>query len=206
MERHLQRNLEILSAVGEGGATTQRALAARLGIALGLVNLYLRRLARKGYIKVTEFSEKPYARKRLRYLLTPKGITEKTRLTYAYMDRSLAQYRLARQALRDALADLAQQGRKRVALYGTGEAAELAYLTLREYGVEPVGVFGNGAPATFLGGAARDWREIVTEDVDAVVIATFDKPHVHTPALLALGIPAEKLITLRPASRHNGPR
>ena len=63
MERHLQRNLEILSAVGEGGATTQRALADRLGIALGLVNLYLRRLARKGYIKVTEFSEKPYRRK-----------------------------------------------------------------------------------------------------------------------------------------------
>lgn len=207
--RHLERNLEILTAVGEGGATTQRALAARLGVALGLVNLYLKRLAHKGYIKVSEFPEKPSARKRLKYLLTPKGLTEKTRLTYAYMDRSLAQYRLARHALRDALGDLAEQGKKRVALYGTGEAAELAYLTLREYGLEPIGVFsvfsGDG-PATFLGAPARDCRELAAEEVDAVVIATFDKPHVHTPALLALGLPAEKLVPLRTAAREHGSR
>jgi DNA-binding MarR family transcriptional regulator len=206
MERQLERHLEILTAVGEGGATTQRALAERLGVALGLVNLYLKRFAKKGYIKITEFPEKPYARKRLKYLLTPKGIAEKTRLTYAYMDRSLGQFRLARHALREALADFPQQGRKRVALYGTGEAAELAYLTLRELGLEPVGVFANGGPATFLGAPARDWRELSLEDVDAIVIATFDKPHLHTPALLALGIPAEKLVALRPSPREHGSR
>lgn len=206
MERQLERDLEILTAVGEGGATSQRALAARMGVALGLVNLYLKRLAHKGYIKVTEFPEKPYARKRLKYLLTPKGIAEKTRLTYAYMDRSLAQYRLARQTLRETLADLHRQGKKRVALYGTGEAAELAYLTLREFGLEPVGVFADGGSATFLGAAARDRRELLDEDLDAIVIATFDKPHVHTPALVALGLPAEKLVTLRPSPREHGAR
>lgn len=177
-----------------------------MGVALGLVNLYLKRLAHKGYIKVTEFPEKPYARKRLTYLLTPKGIAEKTRLTYAYMDRSLAQYRLARQTLREALADLQSQGKKRVALYGTGEAAELAYLTLREFGLEPIGIFAAGGPATFLGEAARDSRELANEDLDAVVIATFDKPHVHMPALVALGLPAEKLVMLRPSSREHGAR
>ena len=206
MERQLERDLEILTAVGEGGATSQRALAARLGVALGLVNLYLKRLAHKGYIKVTEFPDKPHARKRLRYLLTPKGLAEKTRLTYAYMDRSLAQYRLARQALREALVDLHEHGRKRVALYGTGEAAELAYLTLREFGLEPVGVFAADRSATFLGEPTRDVAELAGEDVDAVVIATFDKPHVHTPALVALGLAAEKLVMLRPSSRAHGPR
>ena len=55
MERQLERDLEILTAVGEGGATSQRALAARMGVALGLVNLYLKRLAHKGYIQVIEF-------------------------------------------------------------------------------------------------------------------------------------------------------
>ena len=204
MERQLERDLELLTAVGEGRATSQRALAARMGVALGLVNLYLKRLAHKGYIKVTEFPEKPYARKRLTYLLTPKGMAEKTRLTYAYMDRSLAQYRLARQMLREALVELQQQGKKRVALYGAGEAAELAYLTLREFRLEPVGVFTAGPPTTFLGEPVRDDRELATEEVDAVVIATFDKPHVHTPALLALGIPAEKLVMLRPSPREHG--
>jgi hypothetical protein len=177
-----------------------------MGVALGLVNLYLKRLAHKGYIKVTEFPGKPYARKRLTYLLTPKGMAEKTRLTYAYMDRSLAQYRLARQTLREALVDLQQQGKKRVALYGAGEAAELAYLTLREFRLEPVGVFAAAPPATFLGEPVRDYRELAREDLDAVVIATFDKPHVHTPALVALGLPPEKLVMLRPSAREHGAR
>src|SRR5215510_9592761 len=70
MERRGERELEILTAIAEGESTTQRALAARLGVALGLTNLYLKRMAKKGYIKVAEFPHRPAARKRLRYLLT----------------------------------------------------------------------------------------------------------------------------------------
>jgi DNA-binding MarR family transcriptional regulator len=201
MGRQQERNLEILAAIGEDNALSQRALSERLGVALGLTNLYLKRLVTKGYVKVTEFSEKPAARKRLRYLLTPKGLAEKTRLTYAYMDRSLAQYRLARQTLRTALSTLthASNGRvKRLALYGTGEAAELAYLTLKEFGLEPIGIFSTVPGGTFLGMPVRDCRELSGDDFDAVVVATFDRPKNHVPALEALGIPAEKLLTLQP--------
>ena len=55
MDRHDARALEILTAIEEGRPLSQRALAERLGIALGLVNLYLRRMSRKGYVKITEF-------------------------------------------------------------------------------------------------------------------------------------------------------
>jgi DNA-binding MarR family transcriptional regulator len=127
MPRDHERNLEILTAIGEGEHLTQRALAQRLGVALGLANLYLTRLASKGHIKITDFPRKPSTRKRLRYLLTPKGIAEKTRLTYEYMGRSLRLYRSARETLREALSHLPQNGMKRIALYGVGEAAELAY-------------------------------------------------------------------------------
>ena len=82
MERQHERDLEILTAIDEGEPLTQRALAQRLGVALGLANLYLKRLAVKGSIKIVEFPRKPAARKRLRYLLTPTGMAEKTRLTY----------------------------------------------------------------------------------------------------------------------------
>src|SRR3990172_738913 len=95
MERSEERHLEVLTVIGEADSLTQRALAQRLGVALGLTNLYLKRLAHKGFIKVVEFPRKPKARRRLRYLLTPRGLAEKTRLTYQYMDRSLALYRLA---------------------------------------------------------------------------------------------------------------
>ena len=64
MPRDHERNLEILTAIGEGRPLTQRALAERLGVALGLTNLYLKRLATKGYIKIVDFPRKPAARKR----------------------------------------------------------------------------------------------------------------------------------------------
>jgi DNA-binding MarR family transcriptional regulator len=206
LERETRRELEILTAIDGGHAPSQRVLAERLGVALGLTNLYLKRLVRKGYVKISEFPRKPLARKRLRYLLTPKGIAEKTRLTYEYMDRSLSLYRLARETLRDALSHLPQNGLKRIALYGTGEAAELAYLTLKEFGLEPVGIFARDPGETFLGMPVRDYRDLAIAEVDAIILATFDKPKLHVPELTALGIPAEKLLTLYPLKKSNGSR
>jgi DNA-binding MarR family transcriptional regulator len=116
MERQVQRDLEILTAISEGTSLTQRDLSQRLGVALGLTNLYLKRLATKGLIKITQFPRKPAARKRLRYLLTPKGIAEKTRLTYEHMTYSLHLYRRARATLRESLALLPEVGMKRIAL------------------------------------------------------------------------------------------
>src|SRR5262252_6025572 len=116
MERQVERDLEILTAIDEGLPLTQRALAERLDVALGLCNLYLKRLARKGYIKIVEFPRKPAARKRLRYLLTPRGMAEKSRLTYEHMAYSLNLLRRARQTLRESLGQLPERGVKRIAL------------------------------------------------------------------------------------------
>src|SRR5215470_2558466 len=168
MERQTERDLEILTAVGEGVPLTQRALAERLGVALGLANLYVKRLARKGYIKIAEFPRKPAARKRLRYLLTPRGVAEKTRLTYEHMTYSLSLYRRARQNLRESLGRLADSGVKRIALCGTGEAAELAYLTLRELGLEPTAAFDRSAGGQFLGLPVRALGELAAEECDVV--------------------------------------
>jgi DNA-binding MarR family transcriptional regulator len=197
MERHVERDLEILTAIGEGQPLTQRDLAQRMGVALGLTNLYLKRLAKKGYIKITGFPRRPAARKRLRYLLTARGLAEKSRLTYEHMAYGLSLYRRARQTLREALEQLPQSGLKRVALYGPGEAAELAYLTLKELGLEPVGIFGREAGGQFLGLPVRSVAELVDEECDRIVLATFDKPDGLAADLVALGLPVEKFVTLR---------
>ena len=197
MQRHSERDLEILTAIGEGRQLTQRALAQRLGVALGLTNLYLKRLAQKGYIKIAEFPRKPSARKRLRYLLTPKGIAEKTRLTYEHVAYSLGLYRRARQTLRESLSLLPENGMKRIALYGTGEAAELAYLTLKEFGLEPVGIFSLEAGGHFLGFPVRAVAELASEEFDGLILATFERPEQHVAELSRLGIPADKILTLR---------
>jgi DNA-binding MarR family transcriptional regulator len=196
MERQGERDLEILTAIEEGLPLTQRALAQRLGVALGLANLYLKRLARKGYIKIVEFPRKPAARKRLRYLLTPRGVAEKTRLTYEHMAYSLDLYRRARRTLRQSLGGLADGGAKRIALCGTGEAAEVAYLTLKELGLEPVGVFAPGG-GQFLGYAVRALTELAAEEVDAVVMATFERPEPALAELDRLGVARGRVVTLR---------
>lgn len=197
MDRHDARDLEILTAIAEERPLSQRALAERLGIALGLVNLYLRRLSRKGYVKIAQFRSKPSARKRLRYLLTPKGLSEKSRLTYEHMAYALRLYQRARQTLRESLSLLPSNGAKRVALCGAGEAAELAYLTLRELGLEPVDVFDVEAGGQFLGFTVRPLSELVTADIDVVVLATFAPSAPHLAALTSLGVPPERIVTLR---------
>jgi DNA-binding MarR family transcriptional regulator len=196
MQRQGERDLEILTAIEEGLPLTQRALAERLGVALGLCNLYLKRLARKGCIKIVEFPRKPAARKRLRYLLTPRGMAEKTRLTYEHMAYSLDLYRRARRTLRQSLGGLADGGAKRIALCGTGEAAEVAYLTLKELGLEPVGVFGTDG-GLFLGYPVQPLAGLGSVDLDAVIVATFDRPEPSLAELGRLGVAPSRIVTLR---------
>lgn len=197
MKARAERELEILAAIQEGAPLTQRALAERLGVALGLTNLYLKRLARKGYIKIGGFPSKPAVRKRLRYLLTAKGIAEKSRLTYEHMSYSLNLYRRTRQTLRESLKLLHETGMKRIALYGTGEAAELAYLTLKELGLEPIGVFAREAGGHFLGFPVGAVSELNGRDFDGLILATFERPEPHAIELARLGLPREKFLTLR---------
>jgi DNA-binding MarR family transcriptional regulator len=196
-DRQLERDLRILSAIDEGAPLTQRALAERLNVALGLANLCLKRLARKGYIKVVRFNDRPAARKRLRYLLTPKGLAEKSRLTYEHTIYALNLYRRTRQTLREALGGLGQRGLKRIALYGTGDAAELAYLTLKECGLEPVGVFARDGGATFLGFAVQPLGALDAQELDGLVIATFDRPEPHLAEVEQAGVSRDKCLTLR---------
>ncbi len=197
MQRQHERDLELLTAIEEGGPLTQRALSERLGVALGLTNLYIKRLARKGFIKIVEFPRKPAARKRLRYLLTAHGMAEKTRLTYEHMAYSLNLYRRARQTLRESLSRLPESGAKRVALYGSGEAAEVAYLTLKEVGLEPIAVLTQDGGGQFLGFPVRPLAELAGEEIDVVVVATFDRPEQGLAELQSAGVTRERILTLR---------
>jgi hypothetical protein len=90
-----------------------------------------------------------------------------------------------------------QAGMKRFALCGVGEAAELAYLTLREFGLEPVGVFDGAAGGQFLGFPVRPLAELAGEEIDGVIVATFDRPEQRVAELGRLGLPAGKCLTLR---------
>jgi DNA-binding MarR family transcriptional regulator len=196
MDRDTIREFELLTAIGEGRPLTQRALSQRLGVALGLTNLYLKRVVSKGYVKISRVD-----RRRLGYLLTSRGIAERSRLTYEHMTYWASLYRRARATLREGLTPLLARGMQRIALYGTGEAAELAYITLREFGIEPVGVFERQGGGLFLGHPVRDRRELADEAVDGIIIATFDRPDALMSEFEALGLPRATFVPLRPPGR-----
>src|SRR6185436_6555474 len=105
------------------------------------------------------------------YLITPRGIVEKARLTYEFMDYSLQLYGEVRQHLRDRLQECAAADR-RVAIFGRGEAAELAYLSLKESGLEPVAIFDTDGGQEFLGMPVRPLREHVDIAYDLMIVAT----------------------------------
>ena len=76
--------LRILEQIEQDPDATQADLAARLGVAIGTINWYVKRLVSKGHVKVTRLQ-----RRRLRYLITPEGITEKSRLAVEYVQVSM---------------------------------------------------------------------------------------------------------------------
>ncbi len=194
-----RRDLKLLEEVEQNSRVTQRSLATKLGIALGLTNIYLKRLVRKGYIKCVNVQSN-----RISYLITPRGIAEKARLTYEFMDYSLHLYGEVRQHLRAALQECAAADR-RVAIYGSGEAAELAYLSLKEFGLEPVAVFDVDGRREFLGMPVRPLAEHDQVAYDLMIVATLERSGQQLAALLQDGVPREKLLPLRQDVPKNRP-
>jgi len=187
-----RHQLELLEALAENAHTTQRGLASKVGIALGLTNIYLRRLVHKGYVKCVNAKSN-----RLMYMITPTGLAEKTRLTYEFMEYSLRLYRNARLRVRAVLEPLVSQQQLRVALYGTGEPAELAYICLKELGVEPVAIFNDGAAAGLFDIPACGMAEHDRVGFDLMIVATFDDPAPILAELERNGIDRERLVAIR---------
>jgi hypothetical protein len=191
MDVEAHRDLRLLEAVHEDPRVTQRGLSSKLGIALGLANIYLKRMIQKGYIKCANVQPN-----RISYLITPRGIAEKARLTYEFMDYSLHLYGEVRQHLREALQDCAEAG-KRVAIYGSGEAAELAYLSLKESGMEPVAIFDQAGGHDFLGMPVRPIAEHASIEYDLMIVATLDRSGQAGADLEQVGVPRDKQFPLR---------
>jgi len=191
MDIEAHRDLKLLEAVEQNSRITQRSLSTKLGIALGLTNVYLKRLVRKGYIKCVNVQSN-----RVTYLITPRGIVEKARLTYEFIDYSLHLYGEVRQHLRVVLQECASAGR-RVAIYGRGEAAEIAYLSLKEFGLEPVAVFDEENGHDFLGMPVRPVADHAQVAFDLMIVATLERSGNQVATLIKHGVAADRLFPLR---------
>jgi len=128
--------LKILEEVGREESSSQRDIARNLNISLGLVNSFIKRLVRKGHLKITTIPSN-----RVKYLLTPKGAVEKTRLTYAYIQYSYHFYKDTRIKLKRLFSELSEQNVKSIAFYGATDIAEIAFLSLQETPIQLAVIF-----------------------------------------------------------------
>ncbi len=180
------RSLQLLSEIGGEEPLSQRELSRRLGIAVGLVNSYLKNLVSKGFVRVKNFPSNRYA-----YLLTPQGIAEKSRLAYQHLSYFTSLYTVARQDYLDLFRRLEQSGVSEVAFCGVDEVAEVAYLSLRETGLKLVSVMDDQRRGErFFGIPVVSIAEGVQLELAVLVITSLKRSEELVHTLKRLGVSA----------------
>ena len=193
MDQDKLRILKLLEAIESGERTTQRELAKDLNISLGLVNAFMKRLAKKGYFKITNIPSN-----RVRYLLTPEGMREKSRLTYEYIRYSIGFYRGIREVLLALFNKLQEEGVQQVALYGCGEVAELAHLFLQNTSIRLAGVYDEKADGRrFFGHKVQNFEALADDGCDMVLLTYTEDIQSHRNGLIQAGVKPECILNLQ---------
>ena len=158
--------LDLLSSVEQHGDRSQRRVAAELGIALGLVNAYLKRCVKKGLIKVHDAPARRYA-----YYLTPQGFAEKSRLTVEYLSSSFSFFRQAKADCTRVFQLAREQNFRDLVLAGKSDLAEIAILSAVDCGVSIVAIVDQNADEMpFVGKQVVSGYDRLTVPIDAVIV------------------------------------
>jgi len=179
-KREESLTLEILETIDQQNDVTQRHLADRLGVALGLANSYLKRCVKKGLIKIHQAPANRYL-----YYLTPKGFAEKSRLTAEYLTISFDFYRNASKSFSEIFSLCEQLGHKKILFCGVSELAEIASIRSNDHPVQVVGVYDpNTIRQKFLD--LPVWKSISDADeFDACVLTALKDPQKIYEQLIA---------------------
>ena len=192
------RELRLLEEVEGTPEVSQRHLAHRLGIALGVANLVVRSLAKKGYLRATKVGWKRWV-----YILTPAGIARKAHLTFDYIERFRDHYRRVRTLVREDLGALTMIPDSRIAIYGATEVAELMYLALRDLGLTRIDVYDREDRDTpFLGMPVVSVQSIAPADYAKVMVAFSADIDARCQELRAKGVSPGQIFTLLQSPNH----
>ncbi len=189
MDTQELRTLKLFEEIESEQPPSQRDLATSLNVSLGLVNSFMKRLTQKGYFKITNIPKN-----RVRYILTPKGAAEKTRLTYEYIQYSFQFYKDARHKLRDVVKQFEKQNIKRVVFWGTGELAEIAYISLQETQISLVAIVDERkAGEKFLGWQIVSPSEIGSLKYERILVTSMELTGNSMKAILSHRVPRSRI-------------
>jgi DNA-binding MarR family transcriptional regulator len=193
-DEHAHRILELIDS---NPVVTQRSLARDVGVALGLTNLLVRRMVKRGFVRVVRV--KP---RRLRYLVTPAGLAEKARMSQSAWRRSIERYCSVRDRTRAALlrhsADWPTAGEPaRLVFFGGGEIAEIVYVCVQGTGLVFTAAVDDRGPRELFGRPVYPVAEVPDElrrskDVHFIVTSLRPMPAVRAD-LRRAGIPESRV-------------
>jgi len=123
-----EREFELVNIVGARLGANQRDLSRHLNLSLGMTNMLLRRLVTKGYIRIKQLD-----RRKVEYILTPKGFTEKMRKSVKYTLKTITSIGLINKNILRILKDLHSEGVRKFYVLGESDLGGLIDMTIREH-------------------------------------------------------------------------
>ena len=136
-------------------------------------------------------------RNRVKYILTPQGFTEKSRLTYEFIQHSFNLYKEALKKFEGLLNELEERNVKKVVFYGASDLAEITFVSLKATNIKLVGVVDDGKEGTqFLDFTVRSTSELKNIEFDSIILTTLESKEHMVKKLVEKNIPQEKIIML----------
>ncbi|MFH2204163.1 MAG: winged helix-turn-helix transcriptional regulator [Elusimicrobiota bacterium] len=114
-----EREFSLIQEISREPSRTQRELSQSTGLSLGMTNILLKRLVHKGYIKVKHLDWK-----RTQYLLTMKGVMEKTRKSFSYALHTIRQFRIISKRIHDLVQREYERGERAAIVVAWPETAD----------------------------------------------------------------------------------
>jgi DNA-binding MarR family transcriptional regulator len=168
------RELEILEKIENNGHLTQRDLSKEVGIALGLINHLLKKMVKKGWIKIKNVDAR-----RIKYLITPEGAREKSGLLYKRVENTIHFYLEAKRVIKEKVMHLKNEGVESVSIYGINHIAEVLFIVLKELKLELAYVVDDKKDGEeWFGYKIVNMNEFLKSGANILILASFDEKEI----------------------------
>jgi len=164
------RELNLLQELERNPIISQRELSHKFGIALGVTNACLKRMARRGWIRMMNQN-----RRKIGYFLTPKGFTEKAKLTLHLISWTVQHYSTLKDIIGERLLEMEKKGVERIVFYGVSDEMEIAYVTLQGSNLKLAGIVEDQERMNrkeIFGFELMEVKQVETLQPDAVLITS----------------------------------
>lgn len=176
------RDLQFLEEIEQNPRISQRELSNKFGIALGVTNACIKRMARRGLIRLKGFPPR-----RIAYYLTPKGFAEKSKLMLRFVSYNVHHYVEMKKLISKKLLEMEEHGVKRIAFFGISDEMEIAYITLQGLNLELTAIIDTDQRkqgTQFFGHKVISLREVKSLRADAILVTSMKDQDSSVKALL----------------------